>query len=452
MLMRISKARIDQYRDELNTLADLASDYVKAFVELMLQENPNIGVAELRQATIEAIEESLNVFGVEASSLAGELFDEIMLGEGISAKAAVGRTIEAEAVDKKVRTYAQELVNGNATAFTKKVTDITNYYIKREAYQSMIDNCERNDVRWARVPSGRETCSFCFMLASRGFVYLSEEKAKGAHGMHRNCDCAVVPGIPGVTKIAGYDPDALYRRWKQCADKANVDPETTSDNDRKKILREVNNSDYRWLYSGEKKRTVQGIEITEIENPFVYKSENEILELIKKNIDYSLMPRNCFGRQIVEGDYSEDNIVDRKKEWRDIIVHDILAALGKKVTARARNSPDGYSDIDIFIGEKLYEIKSPYEESENKNRFIESNLRKAKKQFLKQYDPTTDDKLDYSGDIRVILNLSYKDASGVDVESQILKHMEGHKIDEVILIDKQSPILRFVRKAKEGKD
>lgn len=250
MLMRISKARIDQYRDELNTLADLASDYVKAFVELMLQENPNIGVAELRQATIEAIEESLNVFGVEASSLAGELFDEIMLGEGISAKAAVGRTIEAEAVDKKVRTYAQELVNGNAAAFTKKVTDITHYYIKREAYQSMIDNCERNDVRWARVPSGRETCSFCFMLSSRGFVYLSEEKARGTHGMHRNCDCVVVPGIDGVTKIAGYDPKGMRDQWNDCARTVGVDPEKPSAQKTKEILREVERRDWTWLYSG----------------------------------------------------------------------------------------------------------------------------------------------------------------------------------------------------------
>lgn len=250
MLMRISKARIDQYRDELNTLADLASDYVKAFVELMLQENPNIGVAELRQATIEAIEESLNVFGVEASSLAGELFDEIMLGEGISAQATVGRTIEAEAVDKKVRTYAQELVNGNAAVFTKKVTDITNYYIKREAFQSMIDNCERNDVKWARIPSGRETCSFCFMLSSQGFVYLSRENAKGAHGMHRNCDCVVVPGVKGVTKIAGYDPEGMRGRWEKIAETVGVDPEDASDERRNKILREVEKRDWKWLYSG----------------------------------------------------------------------------------------------------------------------------------------------------------------------------------------------------------
>lgn len=31
--------------------------------------------------------------------------------------------------------------------------------------------------RWARVPKG-ETCEFCLMLASRGWVYLSEESAK----------------------------------------------------------------------------------------------------------------------------------------------------------------------------------------------------------------------------------------------------------------------------------
>jgi len=71
--------------------------------------------------------------------------------------------------------------------------------------------------RWARVPVG-ETCEFCVMLASRGFVYLTRETASLGGGFHNGrCDCNVVPSW-GERHIAGYDPDTLYRQYKSCAD------------------------------------------------------------------------------------------------------------------------------------------------------------------------------------------------------------------------------------------
>lgn len=59
------------------------------------------------------------------------------------------------------------------------------------------------------------------MLASRGFVYASEQTARHAHP---GCDCRVVPGFAGETTVEGYDLDGLYRRYvKDLADgKLNV--------------------------------------------------------------------------------------------------------------------------------------------------------------------------------------------------------------------------------------
>lgn len=53
-------------------------------------------------------------------------------------------------------------------------------------------------VGWARVLTGRYSCGFCVMLASRGPVYTSAHHAgKGGAGgrdkFHNNCDCVVVP-------------------------------------------------------------------------------------------------------------------------------------------------------------------------------------------------------------------------------------------------------------------
>lgn len=70
--------------------------------------------------------------------------------------------------------------------------------------QSM--NGDPSNPRYARVPSGAETCLFCAMLASRGAVYHSEQSAGAGHDYHDFCDCSPVP-VFGTELPEGYDPD-----------------------------------------------------------------------------------------------------------------------------------------------------------------------------------------------------------------------------------------------------
>lgn len=82
-------------------------------------------------------------------------------------------------------------------------------------------------VRWARVPEGEYTCSFCMMLAIRGPVYESEAEAggrntrsirnrnssadfvgEGRFKFHDHCDCEVVPVFVGQT----YEPPESVKR------------------------------------------------------------------------------------------------------------------------------------------------------------------------------------------------------------------------------------------------
>ena len=71
----------------------------------------------------------------------------------------------------------------------------------------------RSKVRYARVPSGGETCPFCMMLASRGAVYHSEATAGGDGHYHAHCRCRIVP-VFGDQQIEGYDPSEWYRKWQ----------------------------------------------------------------------------------------------------------------------------------------------------------------------------------------------------------------------------------------------
>lgn len=147
---------------------------------------------------------------------------------------------------------------------------------------SVAENVRRDPLKpkYARVPSGRETCSFCFMLGSRGFVYRSEQTAGHAHAYHENCDCVIAPGfkdLPASEQIEGYDPDGMYERWSECRKTAGSDSDfraewerTTkaeraeckgnSDSERyrrfanAKVMREVETRDWRWLYTGKAPR------------------------------------------------------------------------------------------------------------------------------------------------------------------------------------------------------
>lgn len=54
------------------------------------------------------------------------------------------------------------------------------------------------------------------MVASRGFVYVSEDSAIGRHHdkFHAHCDCQIVPSWDvNNPLLEGYDPDAMYERY-----------------------------------------------------------------------------------------------------------------------------------------------------------------------------------------------------------------------------------------------
>lgn len=62
---------------------------------------------------------------------------------------------------------------------------------------------------WARFARGSETCSFCYMLVSRGAVY-TDQTAK--FGTHDNCDCGAGPIFKGqVRQVDAYKKSARRR-------------------------------------------------------------------------------------------------------------------------------------------------------------------------------------------------------------------------------------------------
>ena len=282
--MRVTQALLNEYRRELDREAEKARAYFRSAIAEFYRRYPDATTEDTRVFVLDLLGSALPNFLDLTATLACDLFDELADECGFEGEhARLYETTDWQMVDHKVHYLAEFLNEGDKERFRSEVSDLTHYYCKRAAYDNMVRNCQAQKVKWARVPTGLETCAFCFMLASRGFAYLSEEKAKsGDHGYHDHCDCVVVPGFQGKdgnprVKIDGYDPETMHENWKSCEatiggrDAARTEWLALSQEDRTeriekaggdaakafarfeqaRIRHEVETRDWHWLYTGE---------------------------------------------------------------------------------------------------------------------------------------------------------------------------------------------------------
>lgn len=220
--MRLTRAQVDEFNASLDELQRQAEEYQRALLRAYAEDNPSASVAEVREFCIASIEDALGIYAGPASELAAAMFEWVCEGEGIDASASVpDEPIDRKTMVEKVHYEAGRLRKGDREGFAKQTGALTAFYVRRCAFETTALSCKDADVRFARVPTGKETCGWCFMLSSRGWDYKSEQTA--AAGSHRGCDCVMVPGVNGQTSVEGYDPGELYDRYKRCSDAVDVE-------------------------------------------------------------------------------------------------------------------------------------------------------------------------------------------------------------------------------------
>lgn len=185
-------------------------------IENLLRGIEYNSIEELRQILIDRLEPLFEASTDNAAAYAAWMYDEIreaMIGKRINAVAYSNRN--PEATEGAIRAFVGQVDTKGQDRLIKLLCDRIDYEIKKAAAECIFHNGSMDPAKpkYARVPTGLETCEFCIMLASRGFVYHSTKSAGALDHYHPNCDCRVVPGF-GDTVIPGYDPDALYRKWK----------------------------------------------------------------------------------------------------------------------------------------------------------------------------------------------------------------------------------------------
>jgi|GEM_PF-1174072 len=248
-------------------MASTADQYVKAqngAVKLALRDLRTYwGGLDLSNgiATRNALEgfwpELLARYGEVTATLAADRFESL-----VGMPATMVRPVDADRANARMR-WAIDPLFGNEGDAAARMAMLVDELVKQPGRSTMIRSASANRIRYARVPSGSDTCTFCLMLASRGAVYSSAASASTVGGkslggrdykklrqlgdtdeqrvammagrklrvankaplgskFHSDCDCRTEPvasdGDMDRLKSDGYDPDALYGQWQNARD------------------------------------------------------------------------------------------------------------------------------------------------------------------------------------------------------------------------------------------
>ena len=212
-MARIPRAAIDEFTAQLNMLDAGMKEHLAKELELIDWSNwdkAREAVLELMEiycggATDAAAVISSNFYTLAREYATGAVYEGALVDSGRVPAATRQAVIDFFAEDGATR-----------ESVTEKLIDRLGYETRRASGECIFQNGKRDKAkpRYARVPSGSDTCPFCLMLASRGFVYHNAKSAGALNHYHNNCDCRIVPGFDGFTEVEGYDPTACYDAWQ----------------------------------------------------------------------------------------------------------------------------------------------------------------------------------------------------------------------------------------------
>lgn len=193
--MLISKKDWLRYIRKLSAIDKKAADAMQYWMD----ENPGASVEEL----IYTANLLADRYGEAAASLACAMYDATALAQGVTLPPA-----EPAAV----ATYQEtaKAIQGTLKNERNSVPATVGRLVKQAGADTMLKNARRDGAEWAWVPMG-DTCSFCIMLASRGWQ--RQIKTDHAEHIHANCDCTYAVRFDGRSGVRGYDPEkylAMY--------------------------------------------------------------------------------------------------------------------------------------------------------------------------------------------------------------------------------------------------
>lgn len=214
----IPREQFDAYNRAVANLSDGAQREIESGIWTWLQtdEGRAASVAECREYAKGVMSGVIQRYDDAAGSLAAEWYDKQAADNHVKLPAAITAAVyNPDTVDETARYQAKKLAEGDLRGFSKYCGELGRNDVLRSLNETIIANVGRDrkvGVRFARVPAGAETCTFCIMLASRGAVYHTRKTAGEFRHFHRRCDCKVVPGFeddPDAELVEGVRPKEL---------------------------------------------------------------------------------------------------------------------------------------------------------------------------------------------------------------------------------------------------
>ena len=153
-------------------------------------------------------------YGEGSAELACQMYDALAEAQGVTLPAAEP---------------AHTATYGEVTGMVKATQDSPpslQQGVSRMVKQAGADTTTRNAIRdgaeWAWVPHG-DACPFCRMLASNGWQRASKNLLKKGHAqhIHANCDCEFAVRFSRGFDVAGYDPEAYLRQYRDAGSDIN---------------------------------------------------------------------------------------------------------------------------------------------------------------------------------------------------------------------------------------
>lgn len=224
----------------------LNSQLVNAAVKQLAEMCNGMTGADLNRAMLLGYQAVLKQFGDVAAQAALEFYGEVRRQQGVNEpfEGTVPDVTDAQAAqyrkDVEDALYEARAKSAKDTAYAERQQQLENAAIRSDIYEQFgrklaaraqrrtmeradyvtWSNARRDPAkpRWVRVASS-DSCGYCKMQSSRGFIFYSESAARSAN-RHDNCSCAVVVDFSSDPALQDYDQETLYNEYAAARAKA----------------------------------------------------------------------------------------------------------------------------------------------------------------------------------------------------------------------------------------
>jgi hypothetical protein len=215
----VERESLEQFRLANAELSRLVRAELEDFFQSLSLSRPELA----RDALLEFLPVLTAQYGDVAATLAADWYEESRAASGAAGRfrAITAPGVPTEAVEAKVKYLAGHLWTPEPVEMLGGLLTAADKYVKQPGRDTMATNAKREGVRWARVPTGSKTCSWCLVLASRDAVYASKQSAGGdGHKFHGKCDCVATRIGKASDYPTDYLPDDYYVMYQAARNEA----------------------------------------------------------------------------------------------------------------------------------------------------------------------------------------------------------------------------------------